>query len=221
MANHNQDMSPLFRLPTELRLEIYSYVMVPEDQVWHLPVLSYHLVQSTGVFQPMPLDRQHHLLQQQAFFKERHLSLLFSCRQIYSEASLLLFNVNTFVFDSPRLFRFLCALSTKQRDAITSLEMDFVLARDNQILLGPIMCNSDRFIHALQTMAGLKKLVLTLDYVSWRNREEIRVKLIDDVDIAAYKLKEWVRRGKGEAFVCDVRGRGLLESWKGNNVRGG
>ena len=187
--------------------------MAPPNGIYPLPILSYRLVKSTGSFQPMPLDRQHHIRQQATTLKALHFSLLLVCRQMYLESKLLPFRLNTFVFDSPRLFRFISFLRPEQRNAVRSLEISFTLNRTNDILLGPIMCNENKFIAALASLPGLKKLVLNLDYISWRSREELQVKLLHDVDGAAQRIGRWVRAGKGEEFTYEVKGTGLLENW--------
>lgn len=125
----NQRNSPLLRLPGEIRNCIYAYV------------LGGLIINS-----PKPLRLYIRLLRQTSSFESRictsaykdgstnpsqamssHLDLLYTCRSIFIETSLLPFALNKFEIHSMKLSHFLGGLTTTQKDAITTLKIDHSL----------------------------------------------------------------------------------------------
>jgi hypothetical protein len=131
MVNHphssskrNQESSPFFRLPAELRNQIYEHVFPGHDilPLWdphrHTMFFVYHKPYITD---DSPPDHM--------WIKEAHTtSLLRVCRQIRFDASLLPFSLNTFhVTDFDTWKRFTDSLSENQRGAIAKVEMAYCL----------------------------------------------------------------------------------------------
>ncbi|RYN33813.1 hypothetical protein AA0112_g5632 [Alternaria arborescens] len=97
----NSDISPLLRLPGEIRNEVYQYVLnegayhFMDDDLWPMTEC------------------------------EERFALLRVCREIYNETRLLPFSLNTFSFSNFQNFhRFIVKFTTaKQRQAIRALDI--------------------------------------------------------------------------------------------------
>lgn len=106
-TSRNSDISPLLRLPGEIRNEIYRHVL------------------NEGVF-----DFENDVVLLTTQCEERFARLRF-CREIYNETRLLPFSLNTFYFGSFEVFhKFIIKFTTakfttaKQRQAILALDLE-------------------------------------------------------------------------------------------------
>lgn len=109
-----QNQSPLFRLPTELRLEIYALCLISQDPI----------------IEPLP-QRKRFLNGHMNYTDARNLpplgaSLAATCRRIHKELDLRpLYRDNTFVFSTPLQANiFLSPLNPRHRDEITTITID-------------------------------------------------------------------------------------------------
>ena len=106
--------SPLFTLPTELRLQIYSYILPSVSSLTEIVPLhrdSPRTITRQGFSRPGPRDKT-------------KANLLLSCRAIYSEALDLLFRNTVFKLDTTRaLFLFLRNIGPVGRDRVRGLDV--------------------------------------------------------------------------------------------------
>jgi hypothetical protein len=106
--------SPLFTLPTELRLQIYSYILPSVSSLTEIVPLhrdSPRTITKQGFSRPGPRDKT-------------KANLLLTCRAIYSEALDLLFRNTVFKLDTTRaLFLFLRNIGPVGRDRIRGLDV--------------------------------------------------------------------------------------------------
>jgi len=106
--------SPLFRLPTELRLQIYSYILPSVSAVTEIVPLhrdSPRTITKTGFSRPGPRDKT-------------KANLLLTCKAIYSEALDLLFRNTAFKLDTTRaLFLFLRNIGPVGRQRVRALDV--------------------------------------------------------------------------------------------------
>jgi hypothetical protein len=106
--------SPLFTLPTELRLQIYSYILPSVSALTEIVPLhrdSPRTITKQGFSRPGPRDKT-------------KANLLLTCRAIYSEALDLLFRDTVFKLDTTRaLFLFLRNIGPVGRDRVRGLDV--------------------------------------------------------------------------------------------------
>jgi hypothetical protein len=106
--------SPLFALPTELRLQIYSYILPSVSSLTEIVPLhrdSPRTITKQGFSRPGPRDKT-------------KANLLLTCRAIYSEALDLLFRNTVFKLDTTRaLFLFLRNIGPVGRDRVRGLDV--------------------------------------------------------------------------------------------------
>jgi hypothetical protein len=106
--------SPLFALPTELRLQIYSYILPSVSALTEIVFLnrdSPRTITKQGFSRPGPRDKT-------------KANLLLTCRATYSEALDLLFRNTVFKLDTTRaLFLFLRNIGPVGRQRIRSLDV--------------------------------------------------------------------------------------------------
>ncbi|KAF2831084.1 hypothetical protein CC86DRAFT_401640 [Ophiobolus disseminans] len=117
ITTRNADTCLLFRLPGELRNMIYTYILQVDD----LYVFEVTVDRAVPEYFLMLLGNEN------ARLRHRHperFALLLVCRQMYSDAALLPFNLNTLAFRS-NCFRMLVQYKTTsvQRKAIRSIEI--------------------------------------------------------------------------------------------------
>lgn len=106
--------SPLFTLPTELRLQIYSYILPSvsaQTEIVPLHRDSPRTITKQGFSRPGPRDKT-------------KANLLLTCKTIYSEALDLLFRATVFKLDTTRaLFLFLRNIGPVGRDRVRALDV--------------------------------------------------------------------------------------------------
>lgn len=152
-TERNQYESPLLRLPAEIRIQIYKYVLCGR---------------TNRTFQ---VDRRN-LFEDDKPYKP-DLTLLHSSRQVYFETSTLPFLGNTyFVVRQPEETMFFTQLSAMQKAAITSLKLEFVLDDLAPDYFSMWRCYGDVWFgfssveyDFLDTLTGLRTIHLNLVHV--------------------------------------------------------
>ncbi|KAF2442047.1 hypothetical protein P171DRAFT_474548 [Karstenula rhodostoma CBS 690.94] len=113
--------SPLLRLPAEIRIKIFEYVLVDEKsiQVYRKVLRSSPLAR---VRQCRPACV---IVNGKCRIHTSHLSILRVCRQIYNESALIFYSQNTFHFplDDGHMNRIAAALREGQRHAVYHIEL--------------------------------------------------------------------------------------------------
>ncbi|KFY00842.1 hypothetical protein O988_03081 [Pseudogymnoascus sp. VKM F-3808] len=180
---HPQEVSPIFLLPTELRLQIYTLVLgnhnihlglEKQDENRLSPYLRHYYCKYGQ--QDLFIDIGH-----DCWFPrggrpkdpvQKILSLLLTCRLVYSEAIDLLYSANTFQLESFHLFKHLHTLVLPQRlQAMQRLEFSvhfnkFPLAPNEIEVNGP---SQAMVWKTLLEMKGLREVHLHLHAAETRN----------------------------------------------------
>ena len=135
----NQEESPLLRLPAEIRNRIYEYAL------------------GLGRTFRMDIRRNANLVGVDKKSKEKNcLSLLRACRQIYAEAVLIPFRVNTFVFHGQHIFdEWTSTVLPIRREAVASIELRTTSRR---IMMWTHNRTSDYALFPWSKFPGLKKI---------------------------------------------------------------
>ncbi|KAI4701586.1 hypothetical protein J4E81_003326 [Alternaria sp. BMP 2799] len=144
----NQENSPLLQLPAELRNRIYKFVLHDHRPVYvDIPALS----DEFGNFGPRDNTRGKQ-------------ALLCTCRQVYSEASMMYFALNTFQFKlntfqfklDTSLIEFTRSLTAEQLSAVKSIDMTGQLMEEIEMRAEQHASDSPR-LH-LDTLTSLQKV---------------------------------------------------------------
>lgn len=160
---HSHGYPPLFfRLPGELRNQIYTYIFTP---------VTISLVRKKGLNgkpQKSGLELRRHST------KPWGMSLLLVCRQMHGETALLPYDVNSFHFSSHATFaEMLCEFSVEQRTAMKNVHME--IKGTEEVGLAGFM---DRMDHAGIRFAALlpnvrrMKLETYSRFLSWLDTEK-------------------------------------------------
>ncbi|KAH7399684.1 hypothetical protein BKA66DRAFT_170217 [Pyrenochaeta sp. MPI-SDFR-AT-0127] len=227
VTRQNEVSSHFLRLPAELRNIIYAYTLTSDTGLWNVPEHTYLHASRLGKFRPKSDEEQGPMRMAEQKHAQHHLSLLSVCRQVQKEAKLLPFELNIFVFNSPRLFRFLAKLSQPQRDAIHNINIKFVLTtshmfarrsdstcsplqesyghlRTGEVLLGAEFLDWDQFSNALNVMPRLERVTFGFEYFSGAVRSRLRAaELREDLQQAIKRMERCIRAEKGDHF--DIR----------------
>ena len=149
----NQKMSPLLRLPREIRNRIYDYAFsVQFTIVRNNPSYPTRLTFRAGDAYP--------LLKRNSFAKL--LAVTRVCRQIYSEAALLPFRLNVFrIHQLATLVKFTEYMQPAQRAAITTLRLGLYDAMRKDTLA---VCDLGPF-------QALKRVIVETKFAPWVCRE--------------------------------------------------
>ncbi|KAI4706261.1 hypothetical protein J4E89_008995 [Alternaria sp. Ai002NY15] len=137
----NHDNSPLLQLPGELRNRIYKFVLH-----YHLPV-----------YIDIPALEDEHGNSVPRENTRRMLALLYTCRQVHSEASMMYFALNTFQFElDTSLIEFTSSLTAEQLNAVKSIDMTGELVEEIEMRAEHHASDSPR-LH-LDTLTSLQKI---------------------------------------------------------------
>ena len=125
----NATTSPLLRLPAEIRNEIFSYAMSNSTiTIAHTVATHNQSIPSKGFYNPRPYPAA---------------SLLFVCRQIYSEIAILPYALNKFVVLTTRLRDlqvFLDRRTQEQVELMRDVSWEFNLPNSNTTAMGSTFC---------------------------------------------------------------------------------
>lgn len=202
-----QEKCPIFLLPTELRIQIYTLVL--GNRNIHLGL------ETEDDSRLSPYLRHYHCTheQQDLFIEPWHecwyprggrprdpvqkiLSLLFTCRRVYSEAVGLLYSTNTFQLDNLHLFRYLYTLILPQR--IQAMQNLVLILRFDKFPLAPNVTEDNELSQAmvwktLLEMKGLQAVHVHLqaaetDDRTWRDDSNCREALRSQIKPLAERL---------------------------------
>ncbi|KAH7333464.1 hypothetical protein BKA65DRAFT_507870 [Rhexocercosporidium sp. MPI-PUGE-AT-0058] len=173
---HPQEVSPIFLLPTELRLQIYTLVLgnrnihlglETEDDNRHSPYLRhYHCKYGR---QDLFIDPWHDCWSPRGGRPkdpvQKILSLLLTCRRVYSEAIDLLYSANTFQLENLHLVKHLHTLVLPQR--LQAMQRLVLILRFDRFPLAPNEMEDNELSQAmvwktLSEMKGLREVHLHL-----------------------------------------------------------
>ncbi|KAL8688620.1 MAG: hypothetical protein Q9218_005512 [Villophora microphyllina] len=170
------ERSTLYRLPLELRQEIYSYVLGREEnclvfipfKIRAIPNSSAgHLIRTSNVTSSQL--NQNLVARMDELFWPQRTALLRTCRQICHEAIGLLYTGNTFVVKHPRvLFAFIKSIPPQRLDSIRKLHIS---------LTPPCAYDFapeewERFWEIILHLKRLRKLHVEMDYdIPYRDHE--------------------------------------------------
>ncbi|KAI4661574.1 uncharacterized protein J4E78_004363 [Alternaria triticimaculans] len=137
----NHDNSPLLQLPGELRNRIYKFVLH-----YHLPI-----------YVDIPALEDEHGNSVPRENTRRMLALLYTCRQIHSEASMMYYALNTFQFElDTSLIECTSSLTAEQLNAVKSIDMTGELVEEIEMRAEHHASDSPR-LH-LDTLTSLQKV---------------------------------------------------------------
>lgn len=202
-----QGSSPLFSLPVEIRLQIYSYVLAPPGVV-HLFLRRRRVGHVRCTSTNVDIDQARTCMANQVdvLYEHKHydfppssltLALLMTCRAIYQEAVDILYTQNVFDVNHPQTFVYFARTVPSQRLAsVASLHVTW--AHDLHPYYIVDYCDSPQHwwgplweIAATQ-MPGLKHLRLRLDgvryYIGWDTEEHLLQPLLPLRGLQSFEL---------------------------------
>ena len=174
--NYNQLNSLLLRLPAEIRLHIYSFVITSEKASY---------IRSHGSSDERDIgkrtkqngreDIRHDQRNGARSFTDRYSGLLLTCRQTYSEARLLPFQLVTLVFTSDGIVRAKPYLTAEQKRAMRYLRLIVTLRKHRSWETNKTPFLEDAPIPlALARLSGLRRLTIEIRHEqrAWAGKQD-------------------------------------------------